>query len=119
MSSRAKLQLAYELAFFPPALNKFWQEQKKDFTDLSEESAELLDMALQLHQALPSSGYASQRALKRVAIYQVNARAYGIVNFLKGIRENFNRNSPIENTIPGWMIRDIGLPKFSRRLPAQ
>ena len=115
MNSRERLQFAYELAFFPPALNKFWRELKDNPDDVTEEQGKLLDMALLLHQALPSDGYASQRALRRVALYQVDARAYGMVNFLRGIRKRLNRPPLTEYTIPGWMIRDIGLPTFCRR----
>jgi len=119
MNSRMQLQTAYELAFFPPALNKFWRLLKNNRDNITEEQIKLLDMALLLHQALPSDGYASQRALKRVAIYQADSRAFGMVKFLEGIRCNLNLKPLTERTIPGWMIRDIGLPAFCRRQASQ
>ncbi len=70
-------------------------------------------MALLLHQALPSDGYASQRALNRLALYQAKARAFGTVRFLQNIRTRLGRGPMGERVIPGWMVRDIGLPKLS------
>ncbi len=118
MIDRAKLQYCYELAFHPPRLNEVWWRMKAgDIADL-DALGEMLDTALLLHQALPSEGYASQRALTRVAIYQAKARAFGTVRFLENLRKRLHRG-PLEQTvIPGWMVRDIGLPPFCHHPPA-
>ncbi len=113
MRSREKLQLCYELAFFPPRLNEVWYRLKQN-PAVGEEWGELFDTALLLHRALPSEGYASQRALNRLALYQAQARAFGIVGFLENIRQRLGREPLTETTIPGWLVRDIGLPEFGR-----
>ena len=70
----------------------------------------LLDKALMLHQALPEKGYASQRALQRLALYQAKSRAYGMVTFLKNVRAVIGCDDIETNTVPGNLVRDIGLP---------
>jgi len=113
MRSREKLQYCYELAFYPPRLNEAWRCLKAGSVTDTDELGELLDAALLLHRILPSDGYASQRALNRLALYQAKARAFGTVRFLENIRIKMGRG-PLEQTvIPGWMVRDIGLPTFS------
>ncbi|MDD4017499.1 MAG: hypothetical protein PHV28_06090 [Kiritimatiellae bacterium] len=74
----------------------------------------MLDAAFLLHQALPSEGYASQRALERVALYQARARAFGTVRFIENLRRRLNRKPLVQNVMPGWMVRDIGLPPLQR-----
>ena len=113
MLSRDKLQKAYELAFSPPSLNKVWHQIKKGEIKDINRLTELLDTALLLHKALPQSGYASQRALKRLAIYQANARAFGMVVFLIKLRKKLGLKPLKETTVPGRLVRDIGLPRFS------
>lgn len=113
MLSREKLQEAYELAFFPPRLNKTWHQIKAgDIEDIGRLN-ELLDTALLLHQALPDSGYASQRALKRLAVYQANARAFGMAVFLRRLRKKLGLKPLQQSKVPGRLVRDIGLPRFS------
>ncbi len=114
MTAREELQYCYELAFFPPRLNQLWQQVKRD-NSCSEELKPLLDKALMLHQALPEKGYASQRALQRLALYQAKSRAYGMVTFLKNFRAVIGCDDITTNTVPGNLVRDIGLPEFSRR----
>jgi hypothetical protein len=114
MNPRDKLQKAYEIAFFPPAIHKLWTNIKNDRIEIDNELRELIDMALSLHQALPESGYASQRALKRLAMYQADARAFGTVTFLRNIRRYAGITKPFEITmVPSAMVRDIGLPPFT------
>ena len=114
MTSREKLQYSYELAFYPPRLNEVWyQVKQKRVADL-DELGELLDMALQLHGALPSDGYASQRALNRLALYQAKSRAFHAVSFLRNVRKALGRASLPQTEVPGNMVRDIGLPRLSR-----
>jgi len=79
-----------------------------------EETVELLHTALLLHQALPESGYASQRALLRLARCQAQARAFGMVGFLRSLLEELSRQEPVPAQVPGNLVRDIELPPFDR-----
>ena len=80
---------------------------------IADSLVEILDMALSLHQALPDDGYASQRALKRLAGYQADARAFGTVRCLMHMRSRLGRTSRFAiKVVPGHMVRDIGLPPF-------
>ena len=111
MTPRSQIEYAYRLAFYPPELNRFWRAMKKGAPSDPIECAKLLDLALLLHQALPESGYASQRALNRLALYQAKARAFGTVAFLRNIRRKFGLSEqPSANTVPGYLVRDIALP---------
>ncbi|MCK5675484.1 MAG: hypothetical protein KAH99_00550 [Verrucomicrobia bacterium] len=112
MTAREKLQYSYELAFYPPRLNAAWQRIKNG--EEMEGIRELLDTALLLHQALPESGFASQRALQRLALYQAKSRAFGMVAFLKNIRSTLGCPELEQHVVPGNLVRDIGLPPFSR-----
>ena len=115
MSPRDKLQTAYELAFYPPRLNRAWNDIKRQHVDSLTELGELLDMALRLHQALPEDGVASPLALKRLALYQARARTFGMVRFLRNIRVAIGLPASVHETVvPAWMVRDIGLPPLSR-----
>jgi len=115
MTARERLQYAYELAFYPPRLNEVWHRIAKHPTDANGELGELLDQAWLLHQSLPERGYASQRALNRLALYQAKARAFGMVTFLGNVRRHLGR-SPIDtHVVPGNMVRDIGLPPLCHR----
>ncbi len=114
MTERDKLQLSYELAFFPPRLNELWSRIRIGILTNREEVGQLLDAALLLHQALPDRGYGSQRALARLAQYQANARAFGMVGFLRSIRRSLGRDNPVGSVVPGHLVRDIGLPPFDR-----
>lgn len=113
MSPREKLKRAYELAFHPPRLDQAWRDIKLERVENRDELVELLKMALGLHLALPESGYASHRALKRLAVYQANARAFGSVTFLRNILKHLGAEVEFPvGTVPPGMIRDIGLPAF-------
>jgi hypothetical protein len=112
MTAREKLQLSYELAFFPPRLNEIWWRIRDQSDDLPAELGELLDTALLLHQALPETGYASQRALNRLALYQAKARAFGMVRFLANVRRRCGRPEMAAGYVPAHLVRDIGLPVF-------
>ena len=113
MTKREELQYCYELAFFPPRLNQLWQKIKRKEIK-KEEINTYLDKALMLHQALPEYGFSSQRALQRLALYQAKARAFGIPSFLRNIRSVLGYDDLEIRTVPGNMVRDIGLPEFSR-----
>ena len=110
MTPREELQYCYELAFYPPRLNEVWRRLKTRSKDEQEALGKLLDKALLLHQALPERGYSSQRALNRLALYQAKSRAFGMVSFLGNVRRHLNRPPIPDRTVPGHMVRDIGLP---------
>ncbi len=113
MTPREKLQYSYELAFHPPRLNAVWQQIKKGKEE--ENIRELLDTALLLHQALPETGFSSQRALQRLALYQAKSRAFGMVSFLRNIRSVLGCHELQKHIVPGNLVRDIGLPPFCRQ----
>jgi hypothetical protein len=75
----------------------------------------LLDEAMMLHQALPETGYSSQRALQRLALYQAKARAFGMVAFLRNIRSAIGCGEIQSHTVPGHLVRDVGLPEFKAK----
>jgi len=112
MTPREKLQYSYELAFYPPQLNAAWQRIKKG--EAEEGIEELLNTALLLHQALPETGFPSQRALQRLALYQAKSRAFGMVSFLQNIRKKLGLQELRQHVVPPNLVRDIGLPPFSR-----
>lgn len=115
MDHREKLEQAYALAFDPPSLNALWNRIKRREVVNIGETVELVDMAIMLHQALPDGGYSSQRALKRLAIYQARSRAFGMPRFLRNIRKTLGAGQPPETgQVPVKIIRDIALPEFSR-----
>ena len=69
----------------------------------------------QLHLALPESGYASVRALKRLAHYQASSKPFGPVAFLTNIAQYLNVDvAPTVAHVPPGMVRDVGLPPFCR-----
>jgi hypothetical protein len=114
MTAREQLQYWYELAFFPPRLDEFWGQVKRGEID-REIAASAIRGALQLHLALPESGYASVRALKRLAQYQARSKPFAPVTFLTNIANQLGVNAvPAETHVPAWMVRDIGLPPFCR-----
>lgn len=115
MTPREKLQDCYALAFYPPRLNQVWRQIQHGKIANIDELGERLDTALLLHQALPCSGYASQRALNRLALYQAKSRAFGTVQFLKNIRTYLHRGPLLQTEVPGALVRDIRLPPLSRR----
>ena len=81
------------------------------------EAGQLLDGALLLHQALPSSGYAAQRALTRLALYQARARAFDLVGRIENYRHKLGLTPLALHVIPPGMVRDIALPPLARRSP--
>jgi hypothetical protein len=115
MTPREKLQYCYELAFFPPRLQALWYQVKAGTVPPSAELRELLDTALLLHQRLPESGYASQRALERLALYLARARAFGQVRFLRNVRQALGYEPLAAHEVPGRLVRDVGLPELCRR----
>ncbi len=112
MTARQELQCCYEYAFHPPSLNRLWRQIKQQKIGV-EEVKPLLDTAMTLHLALPESGFSSQRALQRLALYQAKSRAFGMPTFLHNIRKALGCNEIEASTVPGALVRDIGLPAFS------
>lgn len=117
VKSREEMQFLYELAFFPPRLSEFWGRVKKKEID-RESAAAAIRGALLLHLALPESGYASVRALKRLAHYQAGSKAFGPVAFLTNIAKTLDLDvAPTVAHVPPGMVRDVGLPPFCRPRP--
>jgi hypothetical protein len=114
MTEREKLQICYELAFFPPRLNEAWDRIKQNVPSNMDDLGKLLDTAELLHQALPEKGFPSQRALTRLALYQARARAFGMVGFIRRLRQRLNRPPLTTREVPGHLVRDIGLPPLMR-----
>jgi hypothetical protein len=112
VTARQELQCCYEYAFHPPSLNRLWRQIKQQEIGI-EEVKPLLDKAMMLHLALPESGFASQRALQRLALYQAKSRAFGMPTFLRNIRKALGFGELDANTVPGALVRDIGLPAFT------
>ena len=116
MNPRERLQLVYELAFYPPRLHRFWSDLKNQSDVNREETKTLLHDVLSLHLALPEKGFQSQRALKRVAGYQASAKAFGTESFIRNIARHLELDiNPKTDKIPPGMIRDLRLPEFSHR----
>jgi hypothetical protein len=113
MTERERLQYCYELAFFPPRLHELWNQIRSGTGTNAEEIGALLDQARLLHQALPETGYASQRALNRLALYQAHARAFGLVQFLDNLRQYLHRGALSSSVVPAHLVRDIGLPPLA------
>jgi hypothetical protein len=115
MTARERLQQTYALAFHPPSLFGFWRKLQTADEATRRESGKWLDEALLLHQALPASGYASQRALTRLALYQAHARAFGMVGRIIAYREKLGLGPLAAHSVPPGMVRDIALPPLSRQ----
>jgi hypothetical protein len=123
VAARAQLQSAYELAFFPPRIHEWWRRAQAGEIAARPEALAVVELAMALHGALPESGYASQRALARLAAYQAGARAFGLPRSLRRLRAALggSEDGPVAR-LEGWMVRDIGLPPFCRdrnRNPAE
>ena len=111
MTPRERLEYGYRLAFYPPELNRFWNSIKRSAVSATPETSKMLDLVMLLHQALPESGYASQRALNRLALYQAKSRAFGTLAFLRNIRRRLGLpDRPSADVLPAHLVRDIALP---------
>ena len=117
ITPREELQFLYELAFYPPRLSEFWGRVKKAEID-RDSAARAIRGALSLHLALPESGYASVRALQRLALYQASSKPFVPVAFLTNIAKQLGLDvAPAADHVPPGMVRDIGLPPFCRPKP--
>ena len=110
--NREQLQYCYELAFYPPRLHEAWNRLKRGEIQDLEALGQSLDTALLLHQALPEEGFASQRALARLAQYQAHARAFGLPRFIKNVRRYLQRSPGHATVVPPELVRDIVLPRL-------
>lgn len=117
MTPRAKLQMAYELAFHPVQLNATWNEWEKGMIADLTELRLLLDWALTLHQRLPEAPAVTARSLHRLARYQATSRLYRMPSMLRRFRERLGERGDIPEEVPAWMVRDIALPVFGRVVP--
>jgi len=114
MTPRAKLQLAYELAFHPARLNAAWNDWERGVCPDLALLRSALDWALTLHQRLPEAPAVSGRALRRLANYQATARLYRLPTMLTRFREKIGATEQIPLEVPACMVRDIGLPALGR-----
>ena len=112
MTPRDRVQLAYELAFFPPRMNGLWN-RIRDGGTISENEAKALDDAALLHLALPEN-YNSQRALERLALFQAKSRAFGMPAFIRNVRVRVGRPVLTATTVPSNLVRDIALPPLCK-----
>ena len=116
MTPREKLQLSYELAFYPPRLNQVWATLRGRVGGVQADLLEALKDAGLLQLALPETGYSSQRALERLAVYQARSRAFGMPAFVRSVRQHLGCPELSERSVPGRLVRDIALPVFGRPL---
>ena len=71
-----------------------------------------LDEAAMLHLPLPQGGYASVRALYRLAAYQAGSCDYGMRGFIDNVRRRLNRPALAVTEVPSGMVKDVVLPKY-------
>ena len=115
MMPRERIQTAYELAFFPPRLNRLWN-CVRDGNPVSEDEGKALDDAARLHLALPEECH-SQRALERLALFQAKSRAFGMPAFIRSVRRRLGRPALPDTAVPARLVRDIALPPLARPRP--
>ena len=112
MTARERLQLAYELAFLPRRLNGKCRAWLKKPEAIPADELKALDEAAMLHLPLPERGYASVRAVYRLAAYQAGACDYGMRTFIGNVRRLLRRPALTETEVPPGMVRDVTLPKY-------
>lgn len=115
MTARERLQLAYEMAFLPRRLIGYWRVWQKDPSAATDDELKALDEAAKLHLPLPQGGYASTRAVYRLAAYQAGACDYAQRNYINSIRRRLNRPPLTETEVPPGLVRDVVLPNY--RIP--
>jgi hypothetical protein len=116
MTPREKIQLSYEVAFYPPRLNFVIGKMRTGSFVADNDFLDALDDARRLHLALPSKGYGSQRALERLALYQARSRAYRMPDFIDAVRQKMGRLAISETQVPCRLVRDVALPQDGRGL---
>jgi hypothetical protein len=63
---------------------------------------------------LPDRGYVSQRAMKCLAMYQADARAFGASRFIRNVRQRLGRPRLAAGEVPTEVVRDMALPPLRR-----
>ena len=112
MTARERLQLAYEIAFLPRRLNGKWSVWRDNPAAIPDDELTALDEAAMLHLPLPQGGYASVRALYRLAAYQAGSCDYGMRGFIDNVRRRLNRPALAMTEVPSGMVKDVVLPKY-------
>ena len=112
MTARERLQLAYEIAFLPRRLNGLLRGWLNDPASVPADELKALDEAAMLHLPLPQGGYASVRALYRLAAYQAGSCDYGMRGFIDNVRRRLNRPALTVTEVPSGMVKDVVLPKY-------
>ena len=111
MTARERQQLAYELAFCPWRLNRFWRKCKLQGIDgIPQDELLALDDAARLHLPISESSYADVHALERLAVYQVKASRYHMRTFLSNVRKWLGRSSVVEKEVPWQLLGEYPLP---------
>ena len=112
MTARERLQLAYEIAFLPRRLNGLFRGWLKNPSAVPVDELKALDEAAMLHLPLPQGGYASVRAVYRLAAYQAGSCDYGMRGFIDNVRTRLNRPPLMVTEVPPGMVKDVALPKY-------
>ena len=112
MTSRERLQLAYELAFLPRRLNGKWRGWVAEPSKADPDELKALDDAAKLLLPLPESRVVPTGALYRLALYQAGAALYGMRTFIANVRRRLNRPDIVEREGPFGMVRDVALPGY-------
>ena len=115
MTARERQQLAYELAFCPWRLNRFWRMYKSQAPEeIPQDELRALDDAALLHLPISESSYADVHALERLAGYQVLSSRYHMRTFLANVRERLGRPSVTEKEVPWQLLGEYPLPAAPR-----
>ena len=116
MTAREKQQLAYELAFCPWRLNRFWRTCKTaGFANIPQDELQALDDAARLHLPISESSYADVHALERLARYQVMASRYHMRTFVANVRRMMGRPPVAEKEVPWQLLGEYPLPSADCR----
>ena len=85
---------------------------KSEESAIPDDELTALDEAAMLHLPLPQGGYASVRALYRLAAYQAGSCDYGMRGFIDNVRRRLNRPALAVTEVPSGMVKDVVLPKY-------
>ena len=119
MTPRERLQLAYEYAFCPWRLNGAWRGWLADPSAVDADEMKALDDAARLHLQLPQARVSSTRALLRLARFQAESCETNMRTFIGNVRRALGRPDLAETEVPAGMVRDVALPRFTRRRSAR
>lgn len=114
MTSRERLQMAYEFAFNPKMLHAKWHGWLQSPETADPDELKALDDAAMLHLPLPEKASGpSSRALYRLAIYQAGACEYGMRSFIANLRRILKRPVLTATEVPFGMVRDVVLTHYN------